>query len=68
MPSTTPAPGYFSHLALGGIRVTMGAMELTTVEVMRVVAVFMALMVMFDGMDAVEALERPQATPAAGSQ
>lgn len=46
----------------------MGAMELTTVEVMRVVAVFMALMVMFDGMDAVEALERPQATPAAGSQ
>ena len=43
-------------------------MELTTVEVMRVVAVFMALMVMFDGMDTVEALERPQAAPLAGSQ
>lgn len=43
-------------------------MELTAVEIMRVMAVFVALMVMFDGMDTVEALERPQATPLAGSQ
>ncbi len=43
-------------------------MELTTVELMRMVAVFLALMVMFDGMDAVEALEQVQAAPLTGSE
>ncbi len=46
----------------------MWHMEATTLEIMRLMAVFMAIMVMFDGMDAVEALERPQAQPLAGAR
>ncbi len=43
-------------------------MELTTIEIMRLMAVFIAIMVMFDGMDAVEALERPPAESFADSR
>ncbi|MGH9556504.1 MAG: hypothetical protein ACRD2Y_11855 [Terriglobales bacterium] len=35
-------------------------MELTAIEIMRALAVLLAMLVMFDGMDVVEALERPQ--------
>ena len=43
-------------------------MELSTVELMRALAILLATMVMFDGMDTIESLERPQTEPAAGSQ
>jgi hypothetical protein len=40
-------------------------MELSTVELMRALAMLLAAMVMFDGMDTIEALERPEADSAA---
>ena len=39
-------------------------MELTGFEIMRALAVLVAMMVMFDGLDTVEALERPQPSSA----
>jgi hypothetical protein len=35
-------------------------MELSAVEIMRALAVLLATMVMFDGLDVIEALEHPQ--------
>lgn len=35
-------------------------MELSAIEIMRAVAVLLAIMVMFDGLDTIEALEHPQ--------
>jgi len=35
-------------------------MELSAIEIMRAVAVLLAIMVMFDGLDTIEALEYPQ--------
>ena len=40
-------------------------MELTSIEIMRVLAILLATMVMFDGVDTIESLERPEATSAA---
>jgi len=40
-------------------------MELSTVELMRALAILLATMVMFDGMDTIESLERPEASAVA---
>ncbi|MGH9509009.1 MAG: hypothetical protein ACRD2Q_08180 [Terriglobales bacterium] len=40
-------------------------MEPTTIEIMRALAILLATMVMFDGLDTIEALERPQTDSAA---
>ncbi|MGH9602810.1 MAG: hypothetical protein ACRD24_10525 [Terriglobales bacterium] len=40
-------------------------MELTTIEIMRALAILLATMVLFDGLDTIEELERPQTSSAA---
>ena len=43
-------------------------MELHTVEIMRALAILIGMMVLFDGLDTVEALEGPQSSHLPASQ